>query len=462
VKKYDIAVIGSGPAGEKAALESTAKGAKTIVIERGFKPGGASVITGTIPSKSLRETVQYVCSICQPATMTGMEVNWSGKLTVRELMHRKQLVVEERTGGILQRYRDENIDYLTGEGKFTSPHEIIVTEESSKTTTLSADKIIIAVGTHPYHPPGVDFNNDTILDSDTILQLDHIPESLVIIGGGVIGCEYAFIFAKIGTKVTLIDPRGSLLSFVDCEISSTLADILREENATLELGEEFVDIKAREDGTVQTTLKSGKTIVSDALLYANGRQGFADKLNLEACGLEMNSRNQLEVNNNFQTAVPHIYAVGDIIGFPSLVSTSNEEGRRAAIHAVTGENVCRVGMDIPSAIYTIPEVAMIGPTEQELQSQNIPYQTGICFFKDLARGQIIGDCKGMLKLLFNPENYELIAVHIIGTSAAELIHIGQTVLSFKGKITYFIDTVFNFPTLSLAYKVAARDGLSKI
>lgn len=457
---FDIAIIGSGPAGEKAALEAASLGASVVVIEKGFKPGGASVITGTIPSKSLRETVQFVCSMCRP-DLSGVELEWDRQPTIKELMHRKQKVISQRTDKILEDYAKAGITYLNGEGRFLSPHEIEVSSETSETNRIEAKKIIVAVGTTPYHPPDIQFDGKVILDSDTVLQLDQIPKSIAIIGGGVIGCEYAFIFSKLGTKVTLIDPRGSLLTFIDAELSGILADILVTNGSKLELGEEYEKIE-RIDDQVQITLKSGKILRTNLVLYANGRQGLANKLNLSACELTVNSRNQLEVNSNYQTATPHIYAVGDIIGFPSLVSTSNEEGRLAAIHAVTGKNVNRVGSDIPSAIYTIPEVGMVGPTEQELKKNSVPYAVGTCRFDDLAKGQIIGEYEGMLKLIFDPETLRLIAVHILGASAAELVHIGQTVISFQGTIDFFINSVFNFPTLSLAYKVAAREGKARL
>lgn len=459
---YDIAVIGSGPAGEKSALEASSLGAKVVVIEKGIRPGGASVITGTIPSKSLRETVKYVESISENQ-LSGIEItNLDRKLTIQELMHRKNTVVTERVDDILSTYKGTDVDYVFGKARFVSENELeIACTENNESMSIKAKKFIIAVGTNPYHPADIEFDGRLILDSDSILQLERIPETLAIYGGGVIGCEYASIFCRLGTKVYLMDPRGALLDFIDHDISQALAVQMQQDGVELCLGCQYKSVETKTD-QVNITLTSGEVITTSAFLFANGRQGMADELNLEACGLEINRRNQLEVNSAYQTKVPHIYAVGDVIGFPSLVSVSNEEGRMAARSAVLGEKTHRVGSDIPFGIYTIPEISMIGPTEKELIAKNVPYGVGICHFKDLARGLIIGDRKGMLKLLFNKETHELLAVHMFGHMAAELVHIAQAVINYNGKIEYFLDNVFNFPTLSASFKVAARAGLSHI
>ncbi len=458
---YDIAVIGSGPAGEKAALEAAGLGAKVVVIEKGIRPGGASVITGTIPSKSLRETVKYVESLSRN-DVSGVDLKLDRKITIPELMHRKNNVVTERVEDILETYKSRGIEYIFGKGRFVSPNEIAVDcTECGRDIKVKAKKFIIAVGTNPYHPPDITFDEKYVLDSDTILQLDRIPESLAIIGGGVIGCEYASIFCKLGTQVFLIDPRGTLLDFIDQDISEALAKQMEADGIELCLGCQYAKVEVKND-YVHIKLTTDDVIIASALLFANGRQGMADELNLEVCGLEVNNRNQLEVNDNYQTEVPHIYAIGDVIGFPSLVSVSNEEGRMAARNAVTGETMRRVSSDIPYGIYTIPEISMIGPTEKELQEANIPYGVGICRFQDLARGLIIGDRKGLLKLLFHKETHEMLGVHMYGQYASELVHIAQAVIHYKGKIEYFLDNVFNFPTLSAAFKVAARQGLTRL
>ena len=458
---YDIAVIGSGPAGEKAALEASDLGAKVVVIEKGMRPGGASVITGTIPSKSLRETVKYIESV-SGNNVSGIQFSLDRKITIPELMHRKNNVVSERVDDIVETYQKAGVDYIFGKAHFVSSNELEIecTEDNAK-MSVKADKFIIAVGTNPYHPAEIDFDGRYILDSDSILYLDEIPESLAIIGGGVIGCEYASIFCRLGTKVSLIDPRGALLDFIDHDVSAALAFQMERDGVALCLGCQYQTVAVVDD-QVQVTLDTGEIISASALLFANGRQGMADELNLQACGLEVNRRNQLEVNDCYQTKVPHVYAIGDVIGFPSLVSVSNEEGRMAARSIVLGEKTHRVGFDIPYGIYTIPEISMIGPTEQQLIEQKIPYGVGVCQFKNLARGLIIGDRKGVLKLLFQRENHRLLAAHMYGQMASELIHIAQSVIHFEGKIEYFLDTVFNFPTLSASFKVAARDGLNQL
>ena len=457
---YDLAVIGSGPAGEKAALEASSLGASVVVIERGYSPGGASVITGTIPSKSLRETVQYIGSLSQKE-ISGIDSDLRREITVKELMHRKNRVVADRVRKILRTYKNNGIRYIPGEARFLSPDTVVVKcSDTGTQLQIKAQKSIIAVGTRPYHPPDILFDHKTILDSDSILTLPQIPEEMGVYGGGVIGCEYASIFAKLGTKVHLIDPRGQLLDFIDSDLSSKLVELMKESGIVLHLGDPYKKI-AVENNLVRIDLKSGRHFQFPILLYANGRQGLARKLSLENCNIALNHRDQLDVNQNYQTSVPTIYAAGDIIGFPSLVSVSNEEGRLAALHAISGRKVQRFGLDIPSAIYTIPEIAAIGPNESDCQKREIPYLTGVCHFNDLARGYMIGEKNGLLKLIFHRDTLELISVHILGQSAAELIHIGQAVMNYKGKVDYFIDTVFNFPTLSLAYKVAARDGICK-
>jgi NAD(P) transhydrogenase len=458
IKKYDIAVIGSGPAGEKAAIEAARLGAKTVIIEKCSQPGGAGLITGTIPSKSLRETVKYVESLSQ-SSISGIDVCRDKRLTVQELMYRKKRVIEHRVHDIMETYEQNRIDFIAGTAKFNSSNRLVINQcNENGDVTVQAEKIIIAVGTKPYHPDNLNFDAEYILDSDTILQLKDIPESLTVIGGGVIGCEYATIFSKMGTKVTIIDSNMMVLNFIDHDISNALAYEMQKDGVQLKLGTAYEKVQLL-DNHVVTTLMNGEKIKTSALLCASGREGMTDELNLNVCGLETNSRNQLEVNSNYQTAVPHIYAVGDVIGFPSLVSVSNEEGRMAARHAVSNKKGSRIGSDIPYGIYTMPEISMIGLTEEQAKKEKIPYGVGTCQFKDLARGLIIGNTEGMLKLLFHHKTHQLLGVHIFGQSAAELIHIGQCVIAFNGSIDYFLKTIFNFPTLSAAYKVAARNAL---
>lgn len=460
--KYDIAVIGSGPAGEKAAVEAASYGVKVVVIEKAEQPGGASVVTGTIPSKAIRETVQYINSL-KKTDLSGINISMSNKISIKEIMHRKNVVISDRSHDILHTFQNSGVDYIKGEAFFVSEKEILVQKPDSNAESIqiTANKIIIAAGTRPYHPEGVPFDEQYVLDSDSVLNLEEIPKTITIFGGGVIGCEYASIFSKLGSRVYLVDPRGTLLDFIDHELSLSLAYFMQTSGVTLRLGEEYETIEVI-DGQVKTTLKSGKIIMSSALLYANGRQGTADQLNLEACGITMNHRNQLDVNEHYQTSTPNIYAVGDIIGFPSLVSTGNEQGRLAAMHAVGQPQKARLENDIPIGIYTIPEIAMVGETEDQLTLKSIPYEVGVCNLNELIRGQMIGVEAGILKLIFHIETHQLLGVHIIGQMASELIHIGQAVIHFGGKLDYFLNRVINFPTLSSAYKVAARDGLSRL
>lgn len=461
MQQYDLVVIGAGPAGEKAALEAAFHGATVAVVERGPRPGGASVITGTIPSKAIRETVQYINSLYTQG-LTGVEVRLERKITIQELMYRKNHVEARRVDSIKKAYRDAAVDYIQGEARFVDTHELLVAENGAEDIChLHGKKIVIAVGTRPYQPPDLKFDGRKILDSDTILTLEHIPRSILIYGGGVIGCEYTSIFSKMGSRVTLIDPRGRLLDFLDKDISTALAYLMQDTGVTLKMGEEYTAVEA-DDKQVHMKLKSGKKIGAECLLFANGRTGNADKLDIAKAGLQMDSRNKIAVNEHYQTSQPHIYAVGDIIGFPSLASTANEQGRLAATHAITGRDMSGFGKVFPIGIYTIPEVAMIGKTEDELTAANVPYEIGVCRYKELARGDIIGDHDGMLKLIVHQETKKLLGVHILGPSATEIIHIGQAVLHFDGTLDYFLNEVFNFPTLSSAYKVAARDCMTRL
>ncbi|MGH7142960.1 MAG: Si-specific NAD(P)(+) transhydrogenase [Planctomycetota bacterium] len=461
MQQYDLCVIGAGPAGEKAALQAARHGASVAVIEKGKHPGGASVITGTIPSKSIRETVQYINSLYSQG-LTGVEVHLNKKITIQELMYRKNIVEARRIEDIKRGYREAAIDYIQGEARFISPHELLVRQDGDEDTChIHAKKIIIAVGTRPYRPADLPFDGKRVLDSDTILTMEHIPKSILIYGGGVIGCEYCSIFSKMGSRVHLIDPRGRLLDFLDHDISTALQYLMQESGVTLKLGEQYASVEVGEK-LVHLHLKSGKKVGAEVMLFANGRTGNADLVDVEKAGLKMDSRNKLQVNDHYQTSVEHIYAVGDVIGFPSLASTSNEQGRLAADHAVTGRDVSGFGKVFPIGIYTIPEVAMIGKTEDELTAAGVPYEIGVCRYKELARGDIIGDHDGILKMIFHQDTRELLGVHILGPNATEIIHIGQAVMYYKGKLEYFCNEVFNFPTLSSAYKVAARDCLSRL
>ncbi len=456
---YDLIIIGSGPAGEKAALEASRLGAKTAVVEKWIHPGGASVISGTLPSKSLRETVQYLQTLSHPE-LNGICAKLDKGLTVQDLMHLKNVVTLGRIDCIFSAYRASEIDYYQAKARFTSEREIFCQPEQGEGYYLRGDKFILAVGTHPFQPVDWPLDQKIILDSDGILNLNRLPKKMGVYGGGVIGCEYATIFGKIGVEVTLIDPRGTLLSFLDHAISTELQEIFIHSGICLRLGESSETVTLEGEEAV-LTLSSGEILRFDTLLFANGRQGATQGLGLEELGIEVDGRCQLKVNDQFQTNLPHIYAVGDVIGPPALVSVSNREGRLAARHAVTGQPVRRDHGFIPSAVYSIPEIGMIGKTEQELKAEGTPYAQGVCYFSDLAKGLMLGVKEGFLKLLFCPRTHQIFGVHILGPQAAELIHLGQAVMKLGGTLDYFMDEVLNFPTLSAAYKVAALNGVQK-
>lgn len=455
--QFDLAVIGSGPAGEKAALEAACLGARVVVVERWGQPGGASVIFGTLPSKSLRETVQYINHLYQ-AEVTGLSCGLDHELTIKELMYRKDRVTKERVEGIYSDYQRAGVEYLAGEARLLDPEHLQISHADGTQTRIHAKKCILATGTRPYHPPDVPFDHEVILDSDSILTLKGIPKSMIIFGGGVIGSEYCSIFSRLGTKVMLVEATDRILGFVDRDLSEALMESMRQTGVELLLNETYQSITL-EGGKAHLLTQSGKRLVADCLLYSAGRQGNVETLGLEDLGIEMNQRGQILVNGSFQTNIPNIYAVGDVIGPPSLVSVSNREGRLAARHAVVGEEICKDCGNLPSAVYTIPEMAMIGPTEAQLQAEGVDYRIGLSDFSELARGAILGVREGLLKILFCPENNKIYAVHIMGPQASELIHIGQVVIDLGGTLEYFVDAVMNFPTLASAYKVAALQGL---
>jgi len=462
MRKFDCLVIGSGPGGQKAALQAAKLGKKVAIIERSPYIGGAGIHTGTLPSKTLREVAMFLAGFKQRAVF-GFQFTLGREVTLSELMYRKTEVIRKQMEVIIAQFTRNNVEIIYGEASFAGPNTLAVRREGASAEELTADTIIIAVGSRPARPEAVPFDADHIYDSDTLLKLDKIPSNLAIIGGGVIGCEYACIFASLGVKVSLVEKKDALLSFADSEIVSSLMFWMRHSGVTLRLGEKVVDIVVEKPGRVVTHLESGKVIISEKLFYTMGRTGNTASLGLDAVGIEIVKHGQIEVNESYQTVVPHIYAIGDVIGFPSLASTSMEQGRRAVCHAFGAEGqTCTVGSLLPFGIYTIPEISMVGETEQGLTEKGVPYETGTAYFSDVARGQIIGDVHGMLKLLFDRNTRLLLGVHIIGERASELIHIGQAVMNYGGPVDYFKDTVFNYPTLSDAYKEAALNGLNKL
>ncbi|HUP61167.1 MAG TPA: Si-specific NAD(P)(+) transhydrogenase [Thermoanaerobaculia bacterium] len=454
---YDLIVIGSGPAGEKGAAQAAWFGKRVALIEREPVLGGACVNTGTIPSKTLRESALHLTGFRQRGFRDAVDVQVRRDITVSDFMHRKQIVVEREWDRIDQNLERHEVERFRGTARFLSAHEIAVGDQ-----VLRGEVILIATGSAPHRPSNVPFDDEHVLDSDTILTIDRIPHSMAVVGAGVIGCEYASIFAALGVEVHLIDGRTSLLPFIDRDIAAVLLEEMQSRlGVTLHLGVD-VDTIVRNDSNVTLTLKDGSTIVCDKVLYAAGRSSNTADLNLEAAGVQTGFRGLVLVDDHFQTNVPNIYAAGDVIGFPALASTSMEQARVAMVHAFDLKYKTRVAAILPYGIYTIPEVSTIGMSEQQCVEASVRYETGRAFYRDNARGQIIGDTKGLIKLVFEADTLKLLGVHIVGENASELLHVGMVVMQFEGTINAFIDCVFNFPTLSEAYKYAAYDGLGNV
>jgi NAD(P) transhydrogenase len=467
MRHCDLCVIGSGPGGQKAAIQASKLGRDVVLVERMPSVGGVAINTGTIPSKALREAVLAVTGAKN--LISGLVENMDPAERLQRLTDATRRVIDAEIGIVRAQVNANGIEVMHGVGTFIDANTIRV-DNGRSTEMVNADKFVIATGTTPAKPANVTFDRDNIITSDEILTLPSIPKSMIVVGGGVIGTEYASMFAALGTKVTIIEGRPRLLDFIDAEVGEALQYHLRQMGCVLRLGEKVVSIKpvestrgqvGRDNMVAQATLESGKTIIADTLLYAVGRQGSTDALNLGAAGLKADNRGRIIVNEHYQTSVPHIYAVGDVIGFPALASTSMEQGRLAACH-MFGESAHSYAELVPYGIYSIPEISMVGWTEEKLTSEQIPYETGIAQYKEIARGQLLGDEIGMLKLLVHQDSHALLGVHAIGTGATELIHIGQAVMAFKGTVEYLVDTVFNYPTLAECYKVAAFNALNKL
>jgi NAD(P) transhydrogenase len=455
---YDLLVIGSGPGGQKAAIAAAKLGRKAAVIERGDMVGGVCINTGTIPSKTLREAVLYLTGMNQ-REVYGQNYRVKKDITLQDLLARTQHVIGREIEVIRSQLNRNGVDLLHGTARFVDQHTVLV-EGSHGTQRVSGDHVVIATGTTPARPSSVEFDGKKVIDSDGILNLDELPRSLVVVGAGVIGIEYASMFAAVGCKVTVVEQRDRMLDFCDSEIVESLKFHLRDLSVSFRFGEKVASVESGVNGTV-TNLVSGKRIPADSVMYSAGRQGATDALNLGAAGLEADNRGRISVDDDFRTSVPHIYAVGDVIGFPALASTSMEQGRLAAYHAF-GETVNSLVELQPIGIYTIPEISYCGQTEDSLTSSSVPYEVGISRYRELARGQIIGDSYGMLKLLVSTDTRRLLGVHVFGSQATELVHLGQAIMTCNGTVDQLVDTVFNYPTLSEAYKVAALDAVNKI
>jgi NAD(P) transhydrogenase len=459
MQSYDLLVIGSGPAGHRAAIQGAKCGKRVAVVEMREVVGGTCINTGTIPSKTMREAVLHLSGF-NYQNIYGINYRVKEKITMADLAFRVQHVIKTEIDVTQAQLSRNGIELLTGTASFVDPHTIRV-QSSRGSAEYHADFIIIATGTKPAVSPKVPLNGRTIINSDQILQMPEIPKTMIVVGGGVIGVEYTCMFATLGVRVILVERRPRLLEFADAEMVEALSYHLRDSRVTMRLNEEVSSVEETPDGRVVANLESKKKIPGDALLYAVGRQGNVDELNLPAAGIEADSRGRIKVDSCYRTQVPHIYAVGDVIGFPSLASVSMEQGRIAAAHAF-GRTVNSNPANYPYGIYTIPEISFIGKTEEQLTEEDVPYEVGIAYYREIARGQIRGDTTGRLKLIFHRETKELLGVHIIGEGASELLHIGQAVLILKGTVEYFVDCVFNYPTLAECYKAAAFNGLNKL
>lgn len=463
MQHVDLIVIGSGPAGQRAAIQGVKLGKRVVLLEKQRVVGGVCTNTGTIPSKTLREAILYFSGFRQ-RNVYGRSYMVKRRATFADLRFRINHVVRHEIEVVQDRIARTGVELVHGVACFESPRRVSVrTPDGAR--TYEAERIIIATGTQPYRSDRVPFNGRTVIDTDAIFDedfgMEFLPKSLLIIGGGVIGTEYACMFAAIGVDVRLLDRRTELFRFVDQEICEALTYHMRNERITLYLGKDFDRIDEDEQGRIVTTLENGRAIKTDMLMFASGRTGASSDLNIEVTGVKLTNRGLIEVDEGLRTNVPHIYAAGDIIGFPALASTSMEQGRQAACNAFGVPFVYDTSL-MPYGIYTIPEISMVGKTEQELAEEGVPYEIGIARYREVSKGTIMGDDSGMLKLVFHQRTGRLLGVHIIGDNASELLHIGQAVMAFEGSISYFVDTVFNYPTLAEAYKIAALNGLKRV
>lgn len=457
--KYDLIVIGSGPAGQKAAIAAAKQNRRVVIIERSKEMlGGVCLHTGTIPSKTIREAILHLTGYRQREVYDEL-YRRKREITMDELRRKMARVSQDEWQVVQDQFARNRIHVVVGEASFVDSHTVEVAT-SDGPHSFTATNILIATGTKPSRPKHIPFDGQTVFDSDEILGLDHIPRSMVVVGGGVIGLEYAIMFATLGVKVIVVDGRERLLEFCDREIIDTLLYHARSLGMVFRLGESVVDICTPRPGLVAVELESGKRLLGETVLFSVGRTGDTAPLRLERAGLAADKRGRLNCNEHFQTDVPHIYAVGDVVGFPALASASMEQGRRAVCHMM-GETF-RPAQNMPYGLFTIPEISTVGKSEEELTAERVPYEVGMAHYSEIARGQINGDCAGMLKLLFHRDTRKLLGVHVIGESATEIVHIGQTVMGFDGTIDYFRDTVFNYPTMAECYKVAALDGLNKL
>ncbi len=457
----DLLVIGSGPAGQRAAIQAAKLEKRVGVVDRRQKVGGNSVHTGTIPSKTLREAVLEAVAgrpldIADPTKAEARE-----RAAVDFLTDRTARVVALETAVVREQFRRNDVGLIFGNAVFEDANTVLVHDEGA-THRVDAEHIILAVGTSPARPKDVEFDDRTVIDSDGILKLEkRVPHTMTVVGAGVIGVEYASMFGALGTKVTVVDQRERVLSFLDAEIGEALQYLLRRSNVTFRFGEKVSAVELRDGKGVLTHLASGKHIPSETVLYATGRQGSTADLNLERAGLEADKRGRVPIDDDYRTRVPHIFAVGDVAGPPALAATAMEQGRLASLHAF-GEPADELPQLVPTGVYSIPEIAMVGPTEEELTEKAVPYVPGVARWSELARGLMTGDEDGMLKLLVSTEDRSLLGVHVIGTGATDLVHIGQALMGGGLSVDFLVQAVFNYPTFAESYKVAALDAINRI
>jgi NAD(P) transhydrogenase len=459
MQPYELIVVGSGPGGQRAAIQAVKAGKRVALVEKQAAVGGACTNTGTIPSKTMREAVLHLSGFYEHS-FYGANYHGKEQVTMADLNFRVQRVIENEVSVIQDQLKRNGVDLIHGLARFTDPYHIRV-ENNNGFIELEGEYVILATGTKPATNSKVPINGRNIINSDQILTMPQVPRTLIVVGGGVIGVEYACMFATLGVRVIIVEKRPRLLEFADTEMVEALSYHLRDHRTTMRLNEEVESVEELSDGKVAANLVSKKRIIADALLYAVGRAGNVDALNLPAAGLQSDDRGRIKVDADYRTSQSHIFAVGDVIGFPSLASVSMEQGRIAAGRAF-GLDVKTDPAGYPYGIYTIPQISFIGKTEEQLTDEDVPYEVGVAYYREIARGQISGHIDGRLKLLFHRETLELLGVHIFGEDAAELLHIGQAVFLLKGKVTYFKDTVFNYPTLAECYKTAAFNGLNRL
>ena len=461
MQEYDLVVVGSGPAGRRGAIQAAKLGRKVLVIEQGKRVGGVSVHTGTIPSKTLRETALNLTG-WRERGFYGRAYRVKQEISADDLRRRLLITLDHEVEVLEHQFARNRVQHIRGKATFVTPQTLEVVKDDGETIHVNGRSIMLAVGTKPFRPATIPFDDVSILDSDELLDIKDLPRSMAVIGAGVIGIEYATIFSALDTQVTVIDPKPTILDFIDREIVEDFIYQLRDRNMKLILGQTADKVEKLENGKCQITLDNGRRVTCDMVLYAAGRVGATDSLNLAAAGLKADSRGRLSVNpETFQTEVAHIYAAGDVVGFPSLASTSMEQGRIAARVAV-GAIAKEPPKYFPYGIYAVPEISTCGLTEEEVKERGIPYECGMARFRETSRGHIMGLDSGLLKMIFSLKTRRLLGVHIVGEGATELVHIGQAVLNLKGTVEYFVENTFNYPTLAEAYKIAGLDAWNRM